>query len=443
MRMEPWLLVGLLLVPAGCVPSRDAAAPPPALVPRAPAGTADYARAHMRDYAAIDAHALRAPRAAERSLDALAVWLVQPARDDAERARALFRWITARIAYDAPAYFSGRYRNARRAAADVLRHRVAVCDGYAQLFAALAGRAGLEAVVVTGHGKGFAYRPGRAPGGPPDHAWNAVRIAGHWYLLDATWGAGTLDAETHRFQPAFEPHFFLTPPEQFIYRHLPDDPQWQLLEHPLTAAQFAALAVPSPAFFRDGLALAQPVGATLHAAGELSLRLHAPPAVRLTAQLLRGEREVGGVPAFVQREGGAVAVHVRPPRRGDYTLRVLSKPDPAAALYEGALELRVVATDGVGGGAGFPLVYRPFAEREARLDAPRRGHLRAGTEERFRLYVPGALQVGAVLGGRFVALGGGDGAFEGTLHVPRGPFVLYARFAPDRPYAGLLRFEGI
>ncbi|HEX9843222.1 MAG TPA: hypothetical protein VGC20_10760, partial [bacterium] len=130
MRVEHWLLLGLLLAPPGCLPDR-AAAPQPrdGAVPRpeSAAAAAHSARLQARDYAAIDRHALSAPRAAERSLDALAAYLAAPARDEADKARAAFRWIADRIAYDTEAYFSGGFRTAGHDAGEVLRTRRAVC----------------------------------------------------------------------------------------------------------------------------------------------------------------------------------------------------------------------------------------------------------------------------------------------------------------------------
>jgi hypothetical protein len=72
---------------------------------------------------------------------------------------------------------------------------LAVCEGYAGLFAALALKAGLEAMVCSGASKGFGHAP-LQPGEPvppykSTHAWNAVKIDnGEWKLIDPCWGAG-------------------------------------------------------------------------------------------------------------------------------------------------------------------------------------------------------------------------------------------------------------
>lgn len=72
---------------------------------------------------------------------------------------------------------------------------LAVCEGYAGLFAALALKAGLQAMVCSGASKGFGHTP-LEPGQPvpafkSTHAWNAVCIDnGEWKLVDPCWGAG-------------------------------------------------------------------------------------------------------------------------------------------------------------------------------------------------------------------------------------------------------------
>ena len=52
-----------------------------------------------------------------------------------------------------------------------------------------------------------------------NHAWNSIRIDGVWYPCDATWGAGS--CSDHVFHKKFKKFWWLTPPEQFVYTHLP------------------------------------------------------------------------------------------------------------------------------------------------------------------------------------------------------------------------------
>jgi transglutaminase/protease-like cytokinesis protein 3 len=77
---------------------------------------------------------------------------------------------------------------------------LAVCEGYAGLFAALALKAGLEAMVCSGACKGYGHaplEPGQAiPPYESTHAWNVVKIDnGEWKLIDPCWGAGHLGCQ--------------------------------------------------------------------------------------------------------------------------------------------------------------------------------------------------------------------------------------------------------
>jgi hypothetical protein len=236
---------------------REAAAqdrPPregPAGQPRPPAqepAEAEEADADgAESYEAIDRHALQAPAQAEASVEALAAYLARPARTRRQKARAFYRWITDRVAYDAEGLLSGQFGDL--SPQGVLARRKAVCDGYANLFARLCSLTGVEAVKVPGSAKGYDYVPGSKTRGSA-HAWNAVKLGGRWHLLDATWGAGHLTSG--KFVKRFDDFFFLPPPEELIFTHLPNDPHWQLLTPPLSAQDFEAQVKVPHAVFKLG-----------------------------------------------------------------------------------------------------------------------------------------------------------------------------------------------
>jgi hypothetical protein len=180
-----------------------------------------------------DLHALQTPPEMEQSLEKLAQYLAKPARNDWEKARLIYRWITDRINYDVESFFSGKDEDTGADA--VLKRRKSVCDGYASLYEELGKRAGLEIVKVSGFAKGYSYVPGEELK-EPDHAWNAIKLDGKWYLIDSTWGAGHVDGKA--FKKEYTEYYFLTPPEQFIFTHLPEEPKWQLLTPAVSREQF-------------------------------------------------------------------------------------------------------------------------------------------------------------------------------------------------------------
>jgi transglutaminase/protease-like cytokinesis protein 3 len=292
-----------------------------------------------RDYQEIDAHALGAPAALRTDLQALTSYLVEPARDDFEKARAIFVWITHNIDYDAASYFRGQLP--RIGPDEALRKGKAVCFGYSGLFEAMARAAGLEVYSISGMSKGFSYQ-NRSRAGAISHAWNAVKLAGDWYLLDATWGAGYLDGQRKRFVRRFQPHYFLTPPDAFILDHLPDDPRWQLLKPRVTTKEFDALVFLRPAFFQNGLKLVSHTRGQIEVRGErLDVTLQVPEGSYLSARLLKGSQKLPREQVVIARQGVDVRVEVRFPGPGDYRLRVYTKRGTETREFDWALDYTV------------------------------------------------------------------------------------------------------
>jgi transglutaminase/protease-like cytokinesis protein 3 len=118
-----------------------------------------------------------------------------------------------------------------RVAEGVLRKRVAFCDGYARLFKTLCDYAGITSELITGYAKtsnrkrtDYSFRS--------NHRWNAVMIDSTWKLLDATWASGYISSGSNDFVRRFDDKYFLSPPEEFIKDHYPEDTRWTLLPSP-------------------------------------------------------------------------------------------------------------------------------------------------------------------------------------------------------------------
>ena len=198
------------------------------------AGTLHAQEKAKAPFDAIDQHALSAPAEAEASVAALAKYLVEPAGNDRDKVRAIFRWLADRVAYDSEAFLANKPPK-NVSAKDVLKGRLTVCDGYANLFVALAKEAGLDAVKMLGYARGYGNVPGEKIA--TNHAWNAVKIDGKWTLLDATWGAGYIDAQKG-FVKRLEEFYFLPPADALIFSHFPNDAKWQLLDPVVTKETF-------------------------------------------------------------------------------------------------------------------------------------------------------------------------------------------------------------
>ncbi|KAK4541022.1 hypothetical protein LTR36_008391 [Oleoguttula mirabilis] len=183
---------------------------------------------HCRDFSGPDNHAARFPRESlpRHDIGWLANQLTAPFQSETDMARAIFTWLHHNVAYDTVAFFNHNVRPSTPQ--KTLETGLAVCEGYAGLFAALAMKAGLEAYVVSGHGKGYGYSK-RRPGDPiptyeAGHAWNAVKIdGGQWKLIDACWGAGTVNGASQPYSKRFAPERFTQSNEDFGMDHFPGD----------------------------------------------------------------------------------------------------------------------------------------------------------------------------------------------------------------------------
>ncbi|GAB1734414.1 hypothetical protein NU195Hw_g9506t1 [Hortaea werneckii] len=214
----------------------------PKLNNAAPASTTSSSTClHCRDFTAADTHAARFPLHSlpTKDLTQLAHQLTAPfPSSPTDQARAIFTWLHHNIVYDTQAFFSGNLRPS--SPQSTLESGLAVCEGYAGLFTALALKSGLESYVISGHGKGFGF----SQLGPHDplpsynagHAWNAVRLpdspacgpAGGWKLIDACWGAGHICGNNNLFKKEFAPEKFTQTNEAFGLDHFPGDPNHQL-----------------------------------------------------------------------------------------------------------------------------------------------------------------------------------------------------------------------
>lgn len=337
----------------------------------------DYARSQQTDeFAAADAYALSIPKSEASTVDHLAAVLAKGAKNDREKARIIYRWIAKNISYDTHAFFSGDFGD--MSAKSVLKTMTGICDGYAQLFVALATSTGLHAERIGGNSKGYGYVVGSKIEGPKNHAWNAVQIDGVWRLVDCTWGAGYID-EKKNFVERFSDYFFLTPPDQFIYDHLPDNPEQQFLSPPVSKESYENLVNVQPLFFRYGLQLKSHREGIIRTSGRVDVVIGALANIQLLVQLLKDGRRLDPSLTYVYRNSNEATLCAVFPETGTYIFRLFAKQrgDQSRSL-EKALDYQINVIAPMQTPVSFPVLYEAFdgyalklvspAERETRVD---------------------------------------------------------------------------
>ncbi len=183
----------------------------------------------------------------------LASRLVKNKETQKEKVRAIFYWIAQNIEYRTQVHSrSSKYNSVfddhfiadttstlqpldELVADNVLKTRLAVCDGYARLFKTLCTYAGIEAEVISGYGRVGIDRVGNRF--RSNHSWNAVKLDSTWHLLDVTWASGFI-SYSNRYIQNYDSYYFLTPPADFIRDHYPEDLSWSLMQEPPVLREF-------------------------------------------------------------------------------------------------------------------------------------------------------------------------------------------------------------
>jgi len=194
---------------------------------------------HCRDFSAPDEHATYFPRQKAESVAQLAYDLTAPFEDEVDKARVLFTWFHHNVAYDAANFLAGTVKHGATPE-DTLRTGLAVCEGYAGLYQALADAAGLGCLTIGGHSKGYGYQPPRDSRHlipfSHSHAWNAVWLYDAWRLIEPTWGAGALS--NGAYLKRFAPIHFCPGNREFGRKHFPADASHQIIPTPLSWEEY-------------------------------------------------------------------------------------------------------------------------------------------------------------------------------------------------------------
>jgi len=182
-------------------------------------------------YAEIDKKALSLPDLLTKSMEAIAAYINANFHLNEDKVRAAFIWVAGNIKYDVPnMYVINYYEKKEDKIAKPLQTREGICENYAALFTDICEKAGIPAFVVEGYVKLNNQVSNIS------HAWCIARIDTTWFLFDPTWAAGYINNGV--FVPKINIAFYKTKPSNFIQAHMPFDPLWQLLYHPVSFTDF-------------------------------------------------------------------------------------------------------------------------------------------------------------------------------------------------------------
>ncbi|KAK2164612.1 hypothetical protein LSH36_61g07055 [Paralvinella palmiformis] len=254
----------------------------------------------------------------------LEVEVIKPYRG-ATMSRSIFRWITAKDL--------NKLQFADNLDSDtpmgLLRGIKLGVESYHNLFKRLCSYAGLHCEIIEGYSKGAGYKPGsRIRGNAFRNQWTAVFIDGAWRFVNCNWGARHVKGpRDERMTYKCDEFYFLTDPEDHIYQHFPDDPDWQLLPKPISLDQFVKLPLLKSPFFNKHLALASEYESVIHSSeGGDEVRIISPSSLCFGAQLKSKDGDVKPEMLqdrmLVRRLGEEIIFLTKLPSAGKYFLEI-------------------------------------------------------------------------------------------------------------------------
>nr|XP_015195412.1 PREDICTED: kyphoscoliosis peptidase-like isoform X1 [Lepisosteus oculatus] len=289
----------------------------------------------------VDAHALSTGKELRAqgiySVQKIGQTITQGAVSDLERVRAVWTWLCHNIEYDVSGYLGLSEKLC--SPEHVIKAGKGVCCGYSSICLQMCSEVGIECREISGHGKGIGYRVGQSyQNTKSNHMWNAVRLGGQWFLLDACWGAGTVDIESKTFMPRYDEFYFLPDPEDFIDTHCPDEPQWQLLDHPVPLEEFERRVFKTSEFYRMGLTVLYPKHSHLLTVnGEATVSLGCRRPLDFTYQI---SQQSGVITQDVSSSFGLLTISrmgmklkLIPPACGIYDVKIFSRPANTAGTF--------------------------------------------------------------------------------------------------------------
>ncbi|MBN2089064.1 hypothetical protein JW964_05610 [candidate division KSB1 bacterium] len=385
----------------------------------------------------IDQHVSNIPPSAEKSLESLYSYLIKPARNDFERVRAIYRWITTHIEYDIDA--SLHNEQSYIIPDEIFSERLAVCYGFSTLFKYFCNLAGLESIIIGGWARG---RTGVEKIFSDDnlHAWNAVKIQNGWYLVDCTWGAGIFTNEGFVKQPA--DFYFLTEPNKLIYTHFPEIPKCQMLGELVKQEEFSRWPLVRNRFFEYNVDFPGNPDGTIEIEGLDSLSFVTPENIMLIARLKKDNQELDGYWTFAQRQNNFYRIHFKLPEPGKYTLGIYGrKKEQNNSNFSDLLWFNIKSGVSYKKSVKFPQTVESFQKRNVYLISPLQGQLVSGQTRFFKIRAPEALRVAAVNNDEWTFLKENSGTWEGTVVLKSGKLVLYANYVVGNRFEGLVVYE--
>lgn len=178
-------------------------------------------------------------------------YVCRPHRSDVQRLRAIFTWVSERVAWEED--FEGEVDTRR-----VVQSKRGCSHELAVLVVEMCRAINIHAEVVYGHLKTPGEDLDLDALNRPNHYWNAILVDNEWRMMDCSLASPTNPRRTlfSSISPSIaEPFYFLAKPLELCYTHVPLDAAHQHIVPPISPDVLLSLPCALPSYFRQSLSL--------------------------------------------------------------------------------------------------------------------------------------------------------------------------------------------
>ena len=178
-------------------------------------------------------------------------YVCRPHRSDVQRLRAIFTWVSERVAWEED--FEGQIDTRR-----IVQSKRGCSHELAVLVAEMCQAINVHAEVVRGHLKTPGQDLDLDALNRPNHYWNAILVDNEWRMMDCSLASPTNPRRTlfSSISPSIaEPFYFLAKPLELCYTHVPLDAAQQHIVPPISPDVLLSLPCALPSYFRQSLSL--------------------------------------------------------------------------------------------------------------------------------------------------------------------------------------------
>jgi len=343
----------------------------------------------------------------------IAVYINDNSTDEFDRVKKAHDLVAVMIRYDAANFWANTVPDQNFQ--NVLKTRLAVCEGYSNLFKRLCDELKIPCEIVHGYARGVGSSPiaGDTPNNS-NHAWNIVTINKENYLIDCTWDSGFMDGRTARQE--YTTDWLFLKPEQFLYTHYPENTKQQLLLSPLTALQFSALPFLKPKFFDLADNLSIDLKKINQVDNKFSFNYKTKDGYSLSFRVneIKSGRQIQNS-NFVQNDGSKEIAYFSFPTAGQYSVNIFWwKTGASQGKGCGEFVVETLSPSPV----QYPTTYLSSA-KNLQLISPIEMPLEHGKTYSFRIKVDNKNIVAIIYGRTFIQLTkDSDGIFTTEFEIP-------------------------